>query len=115
MVIRAVKNTARNGRTVVVTIHQPSIEIFEAFDALVREHASCKSDLCTVVVCDQHCDESGSLVRPSEAQGPVIAGTKLNLSISAGAASAGWQGEHAVAILLTLPNAADLCGGRALH
>lgn len=111
MVIRAVKNTARNGRTVVVTIHQPSIEIFEAFDALVREHASCKSDLCTVVVCD----ESGSLVRPSEAQGPVIAGTKLNLSISAGAASAGWQGEHAVAILLTLPNAADLCGGRSLH
>lgn len=33
--MRAVKNVARNGRTVLVTIHQPSIEIFESFDALV--------------------------------------------------------------------------------
>ena len=28
-VMRAVRNVARNGRTVIVTIHQPSIEIFE--------------------------------------------------------------------------------------
>ena len=35
IVIRAVKNTSRSGRTVIVTIHQPSLEIFEAFDALV--------------------------------------------------------------------------------
>lgn len=34
-VIRAVKNVALNGRTVMVTIHQPSIEIFEAFDNLL--------------------------------------------------------------------------------
>lgn len=34
-VMRAVKNVAINGRTVMVTIHQPSIEIFETFDALI--------------------------------------------------------------------------------
>lgn len=33
--MRSVKNVSRNGRTVMVTIHQPSIEIFESFDALV--------------------------------------------------------------------------------
>jgi ABC-type multidrug transport system ATPase subunit len=35
IVMHSVKNVARNGRTVMVTIHQPSIDIFEAFDALV--------------------------------------------------------------------------------
>jgi len=34
-VMAAVRNVASNGRVVVVTIHQPSIEIFEEFDALV--------------------------------------------------------------------------------
>ena len=33
--MQSVKNVSRNGRTVMVTIHQPSIDIFEAFDALV--------------------------------------------------------------------------------
>ncbi|KAJ0976465.1 hypothetical protein J5N97_018430 [Dioscorea zingiberensis] len=32
VVMRAVKNVAETGRTVVCTIHQPSIDIFEAFD-----------------------------------------------------------------------------------
>ena len=32
IVMRAVKNVAATGRTVVCTIHQPSIGIFEAFD-----------------------------------------------------------------------------------
>lgn len=32
IVMRAVKNVAQTGRTVVCTIHQPSIDIFEAFD-----------------------------------------------------------------------------------
>lgn len=32
IVIRAVKNVAGTGRTVICTIHQPSIDIFEAFD-----------------------------------------------------------------------------------
>jgi hypothetical protein len=32
IVMRAVKNVAETGRTVVCTIHQPNIEIFEAFD-----------------------------------------------------------------------------------
>jgi len=35
IVMRAVKNVAETGRTIVCTIHQPSIHIFEAFDELV--------------------------------------------------------------------------------
>ncbi|CAL9110514.1 unnamed protein product, partial [Musa textilis] len=35
VVMRAVKNVAQTGRTVVCTIHQPSIDIFEAFDELI--------------------------------------------------------------------------------
>ncbi|XP_042453432.1 ABC transporter G family member 41-like [Zingiber officinale] len=35
IVMRAVKNVSETGRTVVCTIHQPSIDIFEAFDQLI--------------------------------------------------------------------------------
>ncbi|XP_025888754.1 pleiotropic drug resistance protein 3 isoform X2 [Solanum lycopersicum] len=35
IVMRAVKNVADTGRTIVCTIHQPSIDIFEAFDELI--------------------------------------------------------------------------------
>ncbi|XAR52749.1 Xenobiotic-transporting ATPase [Bertholletia excelsa] len=35
IVMRAVKNVAHTGRTIVCTIHQPSIDIFEAFDELI--------------------------------------------------------------------------------
>ena len=35
IVMRTVKNTVRTGRTVVCTIHQPSFEIFQAFDELL--------------------------------------------------------------------------------
>lgn len=38
--MRAVENVARSNRTVMVTIHQPSMEIFEAFDTLVLLQAS---------------------------------------------------------------------------
>lgn len=35
IVMRAVKNVARTRRTVVCTIHQPGIDIFEAFDEVI--------------------------------------------------------------------------------
>ncbi|DBA97183.1 TPA: hypothetical protein ACH3X1_014944 [Trebouxia sp. C0004] len=35
IVMRSVKNTVRTGRTVICTIHQPSLEIFQAFDELL--------------------------------------------------------------------------------
>ena len=35
IVMRAVKNVAYTGRTIVCTIHQPSIDIFEAFDEVI--------------------------------------------------------------------------------
>lgn len=35
IVMRAVKNVAETGRTIVCTIHQPSIDIFEAFGELI--------------------------------------------------------------------------------
>jgi ABC-type multidrug transport system ATPase subunit len=36
IVMRAVKNVVATGRTTVCTIHQPSIDIFEAFDEVVQ-------------------------------------------------------------------------------
>lgn len=37
IVMRVVKNIVRTKRTVVCTIHQPSIDIFEAFDEVFRQ------------------------------------------------------------------------------
>ncbi|KAL0412871.1 UNVERIFIED_CONTAM: Pleiotropic drug resistance protein 3 [Sesamum radiatum] len=38
IVMRAVKNVANTGRTIVCTIHQPSIDIFEAFDEVMHDY-----------------------------------------------------------------------------
>ncbi|KZV47395.1 pleiotropic drug resistance protein 3-like [Dorcoceras hygrometricum] len=46
IVMRAVKNVANTGRTIVCTIHQPSIDIFEAFDELVLLKSGGKMIYC---------------------------------------------------------------------
>ena len=50
IVMRAVKNAADTGRTIVCTIHQPSIDIIEAFDEvkyIIFEHF--KSKIVSIV------------------------------------------------------------------
>lgn len=47
IVMRAVKNVVETGRTVVCTIHQPSIDIFEAVDDLVLMKAGGRHVLWT--------------------------------------------------------------------
>ena len=50
IVMRTVRNTVNTGRTVVCTIHQPSIDIFEAFDEVMHcnlwRHSS---SVCTYI------------------------------------------------------------------
>ena len=48
IVMKAVKNTVRTGRTVVCTIHQPSLEIFQVLyctDTLVHRQ-TCANSMC---------------------------------------------------------------------
>ncbi|XP_022872901.1 pleiotropic drug resistance protein 3-like [Olea europaea var. sylvestris] len=46
IVMRAVKNVANTGRTIVCTIHQPSIDIFESFNELVLLKAGGRMIYC---------------------------------------------------------------------
>ena len=47
IVMRCIKNVSRSGRSILVTIHQPSIEIFETFDSLVLLQRGGKVSLYT--------------------------------------------------------------------
>jgi ABC-type multidrug transport system ATPase subunit len=55
IVMRTVRNTVDTGRTVVCTIHQPSIDIFEAFDEVRNVSKLSLSELChdfiTITIC----------------------------------------------------------------
>jgi ABC-type multidrug transport system ATPase subunit len=55
IVMRTVRNTVDTGRTVVCTIHQPSIDIFEAFDEVRNVSKLSLSELChdfiTLTIC----------------------------------------------------------------
>jgi ABC-type multidrug transport system ATPase subunit len=46
IVMRTVRNTVDTGRTVVCTIHQPSIDIFESFDEVRNVSRTLELLLC---------------------------------------------------------------------
>jgi ABC-type multidrug transport system ATPase subunit len=69
IVMRAIRNTVDTGRTVVCTIHQPSIDIFESFDEVNRAKliivilSRIINDINTLMFCiiSKHLIHNGSL------------------------------------------------------
>lgn len=63
IVMRAIRNTVDTGRTVVCTIHQPSIDIFESFDEVNRTILIIVLFSNTSVVCNvtKHLIPNGSV------------------------------------------------------
>jgi ABC-type multidrug transport system ATPase subunit len=69
IVMRAIRNTVDTGRTVVCTIHQPSVDIFESFDEVNRAKliivilSRIINDINTLVFCiiSKHLIHNGSV------------------------------------------------------
>jgi ABC-type multidrug transport system ATPase subunit len=81
IVMKAVKAVAAGGHTVLVTIHQPSINIFEAFDQLLLLQV--RPQLCSSkVLSTQECCAFVNACRQHESQKKHTAAARLHCCLS---------------------------------